>query len=378
MANEITDSLKAEARRLGFELAGVCPAVAPPGIDHFRRWLAEGFHGRMRYLAERAEARVHPRHVLDGCRSILMLAVNYRTAEPGPAGAGRGRVSRYAWGADYHEVLRHRLSGLADFLRRRAPGAAVRGVVDTAPLLERPFAQLAGLGWIGKNTLLIHPRLGSWLFLAALLTDVELACDPPFAAEHCGTCRACLDACPTGALVAPYRLDARKCISYLTIELRGPVPADLRGAVQDWVFGCDLCQEVCPWNRRAPPSSEPAFRPAGDRNPLALPELFQIDDSLWRRRFRPTALWRARRAGLLRNAAIALGNRPTGESESLAGLIRGLDDAEDLVRAACAWALGRYPTASAATALRRRQCVETNPQVWGEIAASLTRAPPTR
>jgi epoxyqueuosine reductase len=194
-------------------------------------------------------------------KSILMLATNYRSAEPADVGPGQARISRHAWGADYHEVLRERLRTLGQFYRRLVPTARVRGVVDTAPLLERRFGQLAGLGWIGKNTLLINQRLGSWFFLAALLTTEELANDEPFAADHCGSCRECLDACPTGALVAPHRLDARKCISYQTIELRRTTPKEHRAAGDDRVFGCDVCQEACPWNRHTPATTDRAFYP---------------------------------------------------------------------------------------------------------------------
>ena len=236
-----------------------------------------------------------------------MLATNYRTVEPVPPGPGQTRVSRYAWGADYHEVLRRRLHKLADFHRRLVPGAGVRGVVDTAPLLEREFGRLAGLGWVGKNTLLIHPRLGSWFFLAALLSTEELVYDEPSTVGRCGSCRACLDACPTGALVEPYRLDARKCISYLTIELRDSVPAEFRAACGGRFFGCDACQEACPWNRRTPASVEPAFQPGPGMNPVTVAELVGLDEEAFRRRFRHTPLWRARRTGILRNAEVADG-----------------------------------------------------------------------
>src|SRR5437763_12343312 len=221
---DTTRVLKDEAHRLGFDLAGACPAVTPRGLSRFHEWLSAGYTGEMHYLTNRREAYAHPRHVLAGARSLLVLAMNYRTAPPLPAGPGQRRVSRYAWGLDYHDLIHDRLRRLCDFLRRHVPSASVRGVVDTAPLLEREVAQLAGLGWIGKNTLLLNRRLGSWFFLAALLTDAELEYDEPHATDHCGTCRACLDACPTGAFVEPYVLDARRCISYLTIELRGPVP----------------------------------------------------------------------------------------------------------------------------------------------------------
>ena len=337
---ELTRRLKDQARAVGFDLAGVCPAVTPPGIERLREWLAAGCAGEMQYMAGRRAAYEHPAHVLQGARSILMLGAGYRTEEPAAPGAGQGRVSRYAWGRDYHDVMRERLRRLARWLQRAAPGARVRGVVDSAPLMEREFARLAGLGWIGRNTLLLDRALGSWLFLAALLTDRELEYDAPFEGDYCGTCRACLDACPTGALVDSYRLDARRCISYLTIELRGEIPAELRPGVGDWLFGCDACQEVCPWNRRAPRSAESGFRPAEGMDPADAAALLGLDDAAFRARFRRTPLWRAKRGGLLRNAAIVLGNRPTPEGH--AALKRGLHDPEPTVRAACAWALGQY------------------------------------
>ncbi len=364
-ADSLTAALKSEARRLGFDLAGVCPAVTPSGIGRFHEWLSAGYAGEMHYLPDRAEAYEHPRHVLDGVRSILMLAMVYRTTEPAAAKEGEGRVSRYAWGVDYHDLIRDRLDDLTEYLKRESPGARVRGVVDTAPLLEREFAQLAGLGWIGKNTLLLNKQLGSWFFLAALLTDVELEYDEPHAADHCGTCTACLDACPTGAFVQPYVLDARRCISYLTIELRGPIPAELRDGTGDWHFGCDICQDVCPWNHRAPQSNEAGFSPTANMNPVDLAALFSLDDEAFRERFRHTPLWRAKRRGLLRNAAIVLGNRP--HAASIPALISGLNDREPLVRGASVWALRRSNDTRAAAALASRQRIESDTDVLREF-----------
>lgn len=338
---ELTPLLKTEAHRLGFDLAGTCPAVAPAGLDRLRDWLAAGRAGEMRYLEDRLDAYSHPRHVLDGVRSLLILAVNYRTLEPQPVAAGCGRVSRYAWGtSDYHDVIHERLGRLSDFLRNHVPEALVRGVVDTAPLLERDFAHLAGLGWIGKNTMLINRGLGSWLFLAALLTDQALEYDSPHTADHCGTCRACLDACPTGAFPEPHVLDATRCISYWTIEARGLAPPNLRPRFGDWLFGCDVCQDVCPWNRRSPAGAEPAFAPATGMDPVELTGLFTLSDEQFRARFRHTPLWRTKRRGLLRNAAVVLANQPTTAAAEKA-LTAGLQDPEPLVREACTWALGR-------------------------------------
>ena len=369
---KLTNDLKTRAADLGFSLCGICPAVAPPGAARLDEWLAAGYAGQMHYLANRREAYRDPNRVLDGVRSIVMLALNYRTAEPVAPSEGQGRVSRYAWGErDYHDVIHDQLQDLADFLRAAAPNAITRGVVDTAPLLEREFAQLAGLGWVGKNTLLLNRQQGSWFFLGALLTDLTLKYDSPNEADHCGTCRACLDACPTEAFPQPYVLDASRCISYLTIELREAVPKDLREGIGDWLFGCDVCQDVCPWNSRAPRSTQSEFTPRGDTNPVDLIALFELDDAAFRMRFRNTPLWRPRRRGLLRNAAIVLGNRPT--PAAIPALMRGLQDDEQLVRGACAWALGRFQQSECHSALDARYAVEEDAEVRGEIESALAR-----
>ena len=334
LPSQLTETLKTAAERLGFEMAGACPAVTPPGLEGFRQWLAAGYAGRMEYFARRAEAYEHPRQVLDGVRSLLVLVKNYRTQPPVPPRPGQGSISRYGWGTDYHDTIRRSLDQLCDFHRQLVPEAKVRGVVDTAPLLERPFAQLAGLGWIGKNTLLLNERLGSWFFLAVLLTSETLEYDRPTTANHCGTCRACLDACPTGALVAPYRLDARKCISYLTVELRESIPEAIRPLQGQWLLGCDICQEVCPWNHREVSSDEPAFQPLPGANPIELAELLSLDEAAFRRRFRHTPLSRPKRGAVLRSAAIALGNRP--DPAARPALERGLNDPDPMVREACA------------------------------------------
>ncbi|MFP6669349.1 MAG: tRNA epoxyqueuosine(34) reductase QueG [Pirellulales bacterium] len=367
--NELTAKLKRKAFELGFSASGACRAVTPEGISRFGEWLEAGYAGQMHYLPDRREAYENPQFVLDGARSILMLVMNYRTVVPAEPGPGRARISRYAWGGDYHDLIRGRLNELADDLQSLIPEAEVRGVVDTAPLLEREFAQLAGLGWIGKNTLLLNCDAGSWFFLAALLTDQELVYDEPTATDHCGTCTACLDACPTDAFVDAYVLDARRCISYLTIELKEMIPAPLREGVGDWLFGCDVCQHVCPWNHFAPPSGEPALMPRENANPVALAPLFDMDDEQFRRHFRGTPLWRPRRRGILRNAAIVLGNQR--HPSAIPALAKGLNDSEPLVRAASAWALGRYDQPPARDELVQRSGVETDVEVIAEIDAAL-------
>jgi epoxyqueuosine reductase len=357
--------LKRQAHALGFELAGIAPATPADGFERLRDWLARGFAGEMGYLHRHAEARRAPSSILPAVRSVVMLGMNYAAGPPsppqppspregeggaglppplppwerGPGGEGGpplGKVARYARGPDYHDVLRERLQRLLAWLQAERPGCRGRGVVDTAPLLERDYARRAGLGWVGKNTMLIDKRRGSYLFLAALLTDVELRPDAPHEASHCGTCTACLEACPTGAFAGPGMLDARRCISYLTIELRGPVPEGLRAGLGDWLFGCDVCQEVCPWNRKAPAAAFPA---RDDLEALDPAELLGLSEEEFRHRFRGTPLMRPRRAGLLRNAALVLGN--VGGPDALPALRRALADEEPLVREAAAWAVAR-------------------------------------
>lgn len=367
---DLTNRLKAEAERVGFSLTGICEAVAAPGFERLRQWIDDGMAGEMSYLSDRLDAYSHPRHVLDGVRSILMLGMHYRTLPSNEPNAGEAKVSRYAWGKkDYHDVIHGRLKSLIRYVKDLAPGAIARGVVDTAPLLERDFATLAGIGWIGKHTLLINKTAGSLFFLAAVLTDLQLDIDSPFETQHCGTCTACLDACPTDAFPKPYVLDASKCISYLTIELRNPIPLELRAGVGQWLFGCDVCQDVCPWNRRAPMSQVVEFAPLEEMNPVELASLFAMSDDEFRQRFRATPLWRSRRRGILRNAAIVLGNQRNAENIGI--LVGGLQDDEALVRGACAWALGQFGNPVALRALLDRRPLERNDDVLRELAQAI-------
>ena len=344
-AANLAGPLRAEAARLGFARIGIAAATAPPRHDVFQAWLDRGFAGVMEAWLKRHEPlRGDPQSLLAGARSVIMLATDYSAVAPGdaaePVEQGRGRVSRYAWGDDYHDLLRTRVNTLAAWLREQVPGCATRGVVDSAPLAEREFGWLAGLGWFGKNTMLIHPAAGSFFFLTGLLTDLELPVDEPIVVDHCGTCTACLDACPTGALPAPRVLDARKCISALTIEDHGPIADDLRAGLGDWVFGCDICQDVCPWNRHAPMTDEPAFQPRGGEATLSLAELLTLDEAGFRQRFNAAPILRAKRVGLARSAAIALGNRP--DPAAAAALEQALRDPEQVVRDAAAWAVEQW------------------------------------
>jgi epoxyqueuosine reductase len=299
------------ARRCGFELAGVSSAAPSPGFALYRDWVDRGLAGTMRYLTDhRAEVRSDPRNLLPSARSIISVGKLYNTPQPYSsafAGSDLAWISRYAWGDDYHEVLRQGLDHLAALL---GPDHQHRVCVDTAPLLERSWARAAGLGWIGKNTCLINEQIGSWLFLGELLTslEIEIAPDSP-PPDRCGTCTRCIDACPTAALT-PYELDATRCISYFTIELRGPVPDQLHTSMGAHIFGCDICQEVCPWNRRAPFTSDPAFAPRLIAPPLE--RMAALTETEFREMFRGTPVTRARYAGFQRNVAIAIENAGRG------------------------------------------------------------------
>ena len=296
---------------------------------------------------DRVGRRENPAQIVPGVRSIVCVGLNYYPGDlPEDLGRApsRGLISNYAWGLDYHDVMIPRLQELAAFIGTRATGAgrevASRVYVDTGPVLERAYAVAAGLGFFGKNTCLIHPRMGSWLFLGEILLDLELDPTPAEMGTGCGSCRRCLDACPTGALVAPYVLDARRCISYLTIELKGSIPHDLRPAMGNWIYGCDVCQAVCPWQRFAKPTAERSFharRP--DRAAPSLLELIEMDEVVFHQRYDLTPLARIGRPRLLRNAAVALGN--WRDARAIPALTRALTDPEPLVREHAAWALER-------------------------------------
>jgi epoxyqueuosine reductase len=340
----LEERLKQQARKLGFDLVGIASAAPADSFDRLSDWLARGFAGEMAYMTRQAEARRTPVSILPNVRTVVMVGMTYRghksevVGQKSEVGGPRGRVAQYARGLDYHDVLRDRLKRLLDWVQGEVPECRGRGVVDTAPLLERDFARRAGLGWFGKNTMLIDKRLGSYFFLGALLLEIELRADAIHEASHCGTCTACLDACPTDAFAAPGELDSRKCISYLTIELRRSIPVELRGEMGDWLFGCDVCQEVCPWNRKAPFSREPAWDACPDLRALDPAELLGLSEEAFRERFRGTALMRPGRRGLLRNAAIVLGN--SGDPSALPALRQALADADPVIGEAAQWAIG--------------------------------------
>ena len=337
-SHDFTAELKAQAAALGFVLSGVTAAAQPARYGRLLEWLDAGMAGQMHYIEQRREAYASPNSILDGCTTLLMLGYPYRSEEPAEIEPGSGRVARYAWGEpDYHDHIFDQLKALQRWVLSEQPAARVRGVVDTAPLLEREFAEAAGLGWVGKNTLLLNRQWGSYFFLAALLTDLPLALDPPWEKGHCGTCRACLDACPTQAFPAPYVLDARHCISYLTIEHRDTIDSDVAALMGDWMFGCDICQEVCPWNRRAAKAEQAIPIQLPSLAPADLLEILQLDDTRFREIYRHTPLWRAKRRGVVRNACLVLGNQRLAAAKP--ALQNLLDDQEPLIRHAAQWAL---------------------------------------
>jgi epoxyqueuosine reductase len=294
----------------GFDLIGIAAAGPAETAPHLQQWLADGMQAQMSYMASTAVQRSHPEHLLRGCRSVIVVAMSYRSSQPDSDTLprdGRVWISRYAWGRDYHRLMKKRLVRLGRRLEDHHPGCSWRAVVDTAPMLEREWAARAGLGWIGKNTMLLNRRLGSELFLGALLTDIELAPDQPDT-NHCGTCTACLDACPTAAFPKPYVLDARRCIGYLTVEHRDEIPTEFAPAMGDMVAGCDRCNEVCPWTRKAPADLHPEFAPAPHRFRPHISELEALDEDGWKLWRQGSALGRIPFMQLKRSLAVARAN----------------------------------------------------------------------
>jgi epoxyqueuosine reductase len=343
----LEQAIKAHARRAGFLLAGITTPDPPPHFHVYQNWLDDGRHAQMHYLAdEKARTRrADPRAILPECRSILVLAVPYPNPETAPVPKGpppHGRVAAYAWGSDYHNVLPARLQEIVRFIEAQlAQPVPNRWYTDTGPLLERDLAQRAGLGWIGKNTCLIHPRHGSCFLLAEILLGLELKADAPFTNDHCGTCTRCIQACPTGCILPDRTLDARRCISYLTIENKDDIPANLRPLLGDWAFGCDACQQACPWNRFSPPS-DPAFLPNPGAARPSLSADLTLDARQFNLKFKKSPIQRAKRRGYLRNLAIALGNSRDPSVKPV--LENVLQDPEALVREHAAWALSHLQT----------------------------------
>jgi epoxyqueuosine reductase len=331
---------KSLARKKGFDLVGIARADAPPELAFFAEWIARGHAGEMTYLTSQVARREDLRAAFPWARSLIAVGLQYDTPYPysTEAPSDRGWIARYAWGDDYHDVMKTMLEGLVEDLRQEAGPFTARTYVDTGPVVERAYAAAAGLGAWGKNTCLLHPEHGSWFFLGEAVTDLDLPADAP-RPDLCGSCTACLDACPTGALPAPYVLDARRCISYLTIEVKGALPEERRPDLGRHVFGCDICQDVCPWNRRRRQRGGPAFAPRAGLEAPDLGDLASLDDAAFRERFRRSPVKRARRRGLLRNVAVALGN--SGDASRRPILETLAKDEDPLVREHALWALRR-------------------------------------
>jgi len=367
--NDLASQIKRAARELGFEVTGIA-SIEPLAHDDeaFRNWREEGFAAGMDYMTRRPELHAYPNRLVPSALSLVTLAINYYASAPDFAHENLyGRVARYAWGLDYHDVVKPRLIALVAEIEKLAGRKLhARCFVDAVPLLERAIAARAGIGFFGKNTNLLQPKSGSWFFLSEILVDLDLPADPRASKVSCGSCSRCITACPTDAFAAPYRLDSRRCISYLTIENKGAIPRDLREGVGEWVFGCDVCQDVCPFNRFSSDTAWPELHAeAGAGARLDLAELLSIDtDEKFRARFRGTPLTRPKRRGLLRNAAVVARNIDC--TAAVPALVERINhDPEPLIRSHALWALARLD-AKKANRLVDIALVDTDPQVRQE------------
>ncbi len=360
------------AEEVGFDRCAVAPAEDLPAGLRLEEWLSRDMHGSMAWMARDPARRSDPRLVVPEARSVVVVAMNYHTDDAASHDPRTGCISRYAWGDEYHRVVGERLEALVEGLERLVPDLQGRWYVDTGPVMEKAWAERAGLGWIGKHTNVIHRDLGSWIFLGAVITNAVLHLHAGSAhRDSCGTCTACIDVCPTDAIVAPYVLDARRCISYLTIENRGPIPIEYRTAMGNRVFGCDDCQDVCPWNRFAQVSAQAqSFAPREHARAPALVELLGLDNDEFLSRFRDSPVRRAKRSGFIRNVAVALGN--SGDMSAVGPLVASLGDEEPLVRGHVAWALGQLGGPESVDGLRAHLAAESDESVRHEIEAALS------
>lgn len=334
IAQDLKAELVARAKQIGFDACRVAQAHSPPHGAEFQQWLRDGAAGEMEWIERGAAKRLDPQLVLPGARSVIVLAMSYWQGDTSPA--PRARIARYAWGDDYHDVMLTKLRQLDAFLREH--GGEQKCYVDTGPVLERDFAAEAGLGWHGKSTMLVDRQLGTWFFLAEILTTLELPADEPVP-PRCGSCTRCITACPTGAITSAHRLDARRCISYLTIELKGAIPLEFRPLIGDRIYGCDTCLEVCPWNRFAAAARETAFTARPATRSMQLRDYLSLDEAQFRALFRGSPIKRIKRRGLLRNVCVALGN--VGTREDLPALERAAADPEPLIAEHAQWAIAQ-------------------------------------
>lgn len=364
----LTNSIKDKAKELGFDLVGISPVDSFPENQFYKQWLNKGFSGEMKYLERNSEKREDLNNVLPGAKSVISCAMNYNTDYPYSvvkSDKSKGWISRYAWGEDYHDTILDKLNTLMSYLSSEFSEEIKSKIyVDTGPVLERAYGKYAGVGWVGKNTCLINQEIGSWIFLGEIITDIELEYDTPVP-DRCGTCTKCIDACPTDAILEPYVLDSRLCISYLTIELKDKIPNELREGVQNNIYGCDICQDVCPWNKRAHITDKSEYEP---REELFNPDLsyisgLSVED--FRKKFKGSPIKRTKRRGLLRNTLVAIGN--SGEREFLPHILECLNDEEPLIRAHAVWALWKIDGTDSKDILSHHRESETDEIVIEEI-----------
>ncbi len=370
-ASSVTEQIKGIAHRLGFDLVGVASVEPPEHFSFFENWLSQGYAGQMDYLARNVDRRGNVREIESDARSVLCVGLIYQPLESPAEKSDEpcGQISRYARGDDYHHLMKARLLELLAEIQKMHPQANGRVYVDTGPVLERDFAARAGLGWFGKHTCLIDKNKGSWFFLGEIILNLALEADAPVL-DHCGTCTRCLDACPTDAIVAPYVVDSRRCISYLTIELKGAIPRNLRPLMGNWIYGCDICQDVCPWNQKhAKSTDEPAFQARDGFAAPKLSDVIAMDQAAFSETFKGSPIKRTKRRGLVRNAVVALGN--VGSLLDVPMLVRALCDGEPLVRGHAAWALGQIGGDEAKTALEKVWIDEEDQEVREEIHLAL-------
>lgn len=370
MCKETTKRIRDKALNIGFDLVGISPVGDFPEGQYYKQWLTKGYHAGMQYMERNSEKRVDVRNIVPGARSVISCALNYNSKMPYSTeinDLSRGWISRYAWAEDYHFRVKDMIDQLKSFvigISEDEPGTeGTRAYVDTGPVLERSYAKYAGIGWSGKNTCIINQEIGSWLFLAEVITDMVLDYDYTVS-DRCGTCNRCIEACPTDALREPYVLDSNRCISYLTIENKGEIPAEMREGIGNNIFGCDICQDVCPWNRKAEAGDGRSYPREGHYAP-ELERLAELDDPAFREYFRKSPVKRAKRNGLLRNVLVAMGN--SGNSE-LAGKVEDcLADEEPLVRSHAAWALWKLKGSSCFDVLSGMLSTEKDSMVLNEI-----------
>lgn len=373
MKNTLTQKIHTRSIELGFELVGISPAKESETIELYRKWIENGYAGKMGYLERHSQLKEDPRTLLKETKSIISLAMNYYTVDPPKdlsEDPSRGQISRYAWGEDYHDVIRDRLQQLVDYIKSMAESELKSRVfVDSGPILEREYAQKAGIGWIGKNTNLINWQTGSWYFLAEILISLDLEYNNQPVRGSCGTCTKCIEECPTDAILEPNVLDSRLCISYLTIELKDSIPKELRPQIGNLIFGCDICQEVCPWNSKAVPTSEPAFHPRKDNLTPELLPLMDITQSDFSKKYKGSPIKRTKWKGFLRNVIVAVGN--WGSPTAVPALKKAIINDEPMIRGHAAWALGQIGGKNATIALENQLNYENHPDVITEIKDAL-------